>query len=943
MSASRGRTAVAVLALLLLAFGVSTRLGVPAGPPAARSVAGRPARPGESVALDSPVTARLARADGRVATRRAAGAAARDTLPGATPPGSTALILPGDDDTLPPFRVEATDPQDTTAQPIVFELRVGRLAQRTVQGYRVRTEVLVPLTQFLQMAEVLFALTPEGRLEAVLDPGRRAIVVDASSDTMRYGRRRVRVEREFQRYEDGELYVGAERLGDLLGLRLVVDWSELSVTVADPSLLPIGRRVQREAAREAFLRRRAGQVIDASFGLERASWGGLVLDYSVFLPSVEPGRAGSYTAALGADLFGGSLEAAALSRNGIESGQVRWEGAWTGVWRDSRWLRQLSLGDAVSTGPRFRHVQGLTVTNSPYIRPSLVGTYRYGGRLEPGWVIEAYRGGELVGFDSTDAAGQYGIDLPSYYGENPVDLIAYGPFGEVQEFNRTQRVLSQLLPARRFEYGASAGACRSPLCQATANLDLRYGVSRTWTVRGGLEQLWRDGDPDLTQPYATVTGMPLAGIGVELDAMARGFARAAVNFEPSLNLRVAGDASVYDRSATGPGLTPAGRHHEWGLTGFVRPVPGRPSLYVDASLRHTSGAVGGFTLARAGLSAQANGVRFVPYVRMERATPQGGGAQERAFAGVNVFVLPRPSLGPVLGGFWARADAELQRGAPMQTAGAVVGRELWRDVRLEVGGRYQRTLGGVSLVMTLQTNLPGFRSTTAVDAPPQGDATGSLFVQGSALYNAAGHGVAFTPGNAIERAGLTGRVFVDDNANGRWDAGEAGMAGVRVRVANYSAVSDSSGIFRVWDLIPFEPVPVFVDSLSIESPLVVPAFATATVVPNPNRFRAFDVPLVRSGVVEGRVVLVGEDGERPLPGTGVLLTPRGGGRPMAVLTFSDGGFYVLGVKPGEYDVTVDQRVLDAFGATLEPVRLTVTPAGDVVGPRLLDLRLVQSR
>jgi len=45
--------------------------------------------------------------------------------------------------------------------------------------------------------------------------------------------------------------------------------------------------------------------------------------------------------------------------------------------------------------------------------------------------------------------------LPVRYGENPVDFVAYGPFGEIREFNRTYRVLGELLPAGRFEYGLS--------------------------------------------------------------------------------------------------------------------------------------------------------------------------------------------------------------------------------------------------------------------------------------------------------------------------------------------------------------------------------------------------------------------------------------------------------------------------------------------------------
>src|SRR5439155_1736555 len=107
------------------------------------------------------------------------------------------------------------------------------------------------------------------------------------------------------------------------------------------------------------------------------------------------------------------------------------------VWGENRWVKQLRLGDVASTGPRSRALEGVAITNAPFIRPSLIGSLRYAGSLEPGWSVEAYRGGDLVAFDSANASGGFSIDLPVRYGENPVDFVAYGPFGEIREFNRT--------------------------------------------------------------------------------------------------------------------------------------------------------------------------------------------------------------------------------------------------------------------------------------------------------------------------------------------------------------------------------------------------------------------------------------------------------------------------------------------------------------------------
>src|SRR5256886_9751410 len=397
-------------------------------------------------------------------------------------------------------------PHDTAPEPIVIDLRIGRIIGTTVQAYRVRSEVLLPLSQFFQIAEIRHRLTPDGRLEATVDPGNRRIVIDIPSDTMQYGDHRVRIERGFIRFESSELYVGSERLGDLLGVMFSVDWAELTATVVDPSGLPIARRLQREAAREAYLRRPDGMRPDVTLGLERPSWDGWVVDDSLFSPSNDPIAGSTYGVGLGADVGGGSLEMLAQSVGPAEAGRIHVDASWNGVWRDNSWVKQLRLGDVPSTGPRARALRGFAVTNAPFVRPSLLGSLRYAGTLQPGWSVEAYRAGDLVAYDSTDATGGFAIDLPVRYGENPVDFVAYGPFGEIREFNRTYRVLAELLPARQFEYGLSGGRCPQPsfTCNATANLDLRYGANRRWTVQGGVDQFWRGPPPGRPHPDASV-------------------------------------------------------------------------------------------------------------------------------------------------------------------------------------------------------------------------------------------------------------------------------------------------------------------------------------------------------------------------------------------------------------------------------------------------------
>src|SRR5258708_37747715 len=90
-------------------------------------------------------------------------------------------------------------PRDTAPEQVVIDLRIARIPGTTVQAYRVRSEVLLPLSQFFQLGEIRHRLTPDGRLEATVDTRNRRIVIHVRSDTMQYADHRVHTDPEFLR------------------------------------------------------------------------------------------------------------------------------------------------------------------------------------------------------------------------------------------------------------------------------------------------------------------------------------------------------------------------------------------------------------------------------------------------------------------------------------------------------------------------------------------------------------------------------------------------------------------------------------------------------------------------------------------------------------------------------------------------------------------------
>jgi hypothetical protein len=824
---------------------------------------------------------------------------------------------------------------DTTAEQVVIDLRIGRITSTTVQAYRVRSEVLLPLSQFFQLAEIRHRLTPDGRVEATVDPGGIRIIIDAKRDSMAYGDRRVRIERDFIRSEGTELYVGSERLGDLLGILFAVDWSDLSATVVDPGTLPIAGRLRREAAREAYLRRGDGLRPDLTLGLQRPSWDGVVVDYSLFAPSSDGLAGTTYGFGLGADVGGGSLELVGQSVGPAETGRVHLDGSWTGVWRDNRWVKQLRLGDVPATGPRGRPLQGFAITNAPFVRPSFVGALRYTGRLEPGWSVEAYRGGDLVAYDSADPSGGFAINLPVRYGENPVDFVAYGPFGEIREFNRTYRVLGELLPARQFEYGLAGGRCPQPsfICNATANLDLRYGVTQRWTVQGGVDQFWRDSLPNRTYPYAALVGNPSNDWAMESEIVGGGLARGALRFEPSVDLNVEGEYIHFvDDSASV--LTVPGRTSQWTFTAFLRPRTAQGFFFFDGRFERITTAAGTLTRTRFGASIQTDEMRLLPYVRTEQGQVLGVNGNHE-YLGFATFIMPRASWGTFLSQTLLRTSTEVERHAGLTSWSAFAARTIARGVRLEVGANWLRGDRGLTYSITVTSYFSALRAVTSVLAPPGQPVSATQFLQGSVLWDRRTDRLGVAPGPSLERSGLSGRVFLDVNANGVRDAGEPAVANARVLVGSLAARTDSTGAYHVWDLVPFEPVMVSLDSLSLESPLLVPLFARTSIVPGPNRYRSLDIPVVEAGVIEGRVLR----NNAGVGGVTLILTDHTRGSRRTLVTFSDGAFYLMGVKPGEYELTVEPQVLDALAVDAEPLRFSLAPTPGGIGRSDLVVRL----
>jgi hypothetical protein len=823
----------------------------------------------------------------------------------------------------------AAPPLDTLAQPVLMELHLGRISSQTVEAYRQGSRLLLPLRQILDLGEVASEQLLDSSLTFTLQPGNVRGMLPTDRDVIEVGRRTLPLSTGTRLRVGGDDYVATDILAEVFGTEFRVEWNELDVTVMNPEVFPLGQRTARESARRGF----HGQSDenpepDVLLGLDRRTTGGMVVDYSLIVPTQELSSSGSWNLGLGADLYGGSLETTVQSQ-GLDGGDMRAFASWTGVWLDNAAVSQARIGDGLSTGPRPRSVQGFSVSNSPYVRPAIVGQVPIELQLGAGWQVEAYRGGRLVSFDSVNAAGRFSLDMPIQYGENPVDLVAYGPNGEVRRMSRTYRVLNDALPYRRFEYGLSAGSCRVENCRATANMDLRYGLTRRIAVRGGIDEFWRTGPSDLFHPYVGFTGNPVNALVLDAEAVGNAELRGAIQFEPTTAFRLSTEYSAFDTGVDQPIFTAPGRFNQWNALAFFRPLRDSWAITVDGGIDGFTDVTGRNLSSRLAVSWQTGLVRLVPGVRAIHEAPTMPAGSPKSFWSLAVFTLPSPRLGPFFGAVSAQAGYEMTGQGRSNSAFLSLTRLVTRGLRAEVSTSWFAG-GGTNLGFTLSTELPTIRSVTSVMASTRGPASGSQFVQGSALLNAGDGRVAFAAGPSLQRAGVMGTVFLDVNGNGKREPSEPPLAGVRVQVGYQNSTTDSLGRYRVWDISAFEPVAVMIDSSSLASPLWVPTSNLIVVEPQPNRFRPVDLAVTPAGVVDGKVTRETPTGRVGVPGITVVLVDLHRGTRRSVTTFSDGTFYSMGVKPGDYEIRIDERSAARTGMTAEPVKMTmrVDPDGD---------------
>lgn len=806
----------------------------------------------------------------------------------------------------------------------VFDVVAAGLPQSSVSVLVTpRGKFLLPVQALLDPLAVPYRISPDSGVLRISRPGG-----NGTASLWWSGTRRLEIvaitplDSDDVHVDGARVFVAANRLAELVEGAIDVDIATLSIQMRREGGFPAQIKL------DARQRRRQEAMLAADEGDEpsgipfRARSGAGVMEWAMGGPLNRSTAPSTVDLRGGVGLLGGMLQMHGMMSVGAADGGSaisNRELTYRRVFPARRWMRQVQLGNVLSEGAEARAMQGITLTNAPFVRGLRFDDVAFSRPLPPGWEYEVYEGARLVGFADDNRTTP--MNIPLRYGTTPLRVRLYGPAGEVVESSVSYVIPIEQLRGGEWQYAAGAGRCVQQ-CTGVWYADLRHGVTRTLTVQAGADAQ-RDSMWGSIRPYGAVSFLPAAGWTAGVQARRGSYVRA--NVQSFTDARVTGDLSA----------------------GLNMPGEGGVAITTDVDAMWFAQS----TMRIRGIVPRMRERAVLFSTRLE--APRHGGDGRWDVSATAPFGVGMLELG-IQSDPFASVDTTMPRAAVMRVAPTIwLGSGIFRRlafpvVRLEAG--VQR--GGLAQWESALSFQPGrgFVSIGVRHAPGQlgtqltvsgsyalglGRVIGRVVRHGEQLdggYSASG-AVAFgsvrhaTPleYGGLGLSGIEGHVFRDIDGDGKLGAADEPVEGAAVRVGGLVTRTDARGRYSMWNVLPYEAVNVRIDTLTLADPGWVPALPARALRPSPQQYTQVEFGLVRTRELTG--VLVPGAKLTTTAGVGLELREVAGGATYTARTFSDGAFYVSRVRPGRYRLMLAPSSATALGIA-KPPEVDVVIGGD---------------
>ena len=848
-------------------------------------------------------------------------------------------------------------PSFSAEDELILELRTQRGDMTdTIIAYGTRSGVYLPLGAITRFLDLAISVSDNGHYASgwSIDEA-QTLALNLRDGTLQVGGKVLPLDKSEAAAFEGELYLRAERFGDLFPLTVTVDLSAQTVTLKTRVPFPFEQRMARDDERARLEGRNSRE--QKRYPREATPWQALsfplidaelraVTDRTLGSRAEGDIRLASDFAFMTARLFAQGSSRDGLTGARIELGRRDPDRKLLGPLGAS----EFQIGDvttlALPMGLRGTSGRGAFITNAPLERASVFDTIDLYGDLPDGYEVELYRNNVLIGSTRTPLNGQYQfLKVATDYGLNVFRLVFFGPQGQRREEVRQISVGDGRLSKGEFVYTFGAAQkdinvlnVRGPFF--TPSLDygawrssalLEYGLSRDitaslggawydsrfgkrWMATAGLRTGIGGTALKLDFGYQSDGGKGVqAGLGGKLFGLGytlthgeysggftdelRSFTGDPLRRSTELNL----NATLKLGNGERPVLLPI-----YGQLRRVEFADGRKQT--DATLR-TSLPVKSLMLSNTLTYASNSDPLFSSTSQLrgnfDLATLSGSRLHVRA--GVDYGIIPKLRLeGATLEADYALDERTLVRGSvghtftDSQTNLSLSAVRRFGKFTLAFDGNYGVPTGDYSAALRLGFSFG------------RNPLNGRLFVAEPGL---AGGGA------------IAARAYRDANGNRQFDAGEQVLPDVDFRIGSGYGKTDASGVAFIGALGDGNRSSLTADRESLPDIALAPVNEGIEIVPRAGRVHVTNYAVQELSDIEG-TAFFSEGGSlgREVSGLHLQLVDAAGKQVARARTEGDGTFFFEQVQPGEYAIRIDANqaaslkihLTDAINVTIGP-------------------------
>ncbi len=812
--------------------------------------------------------------------------------------------------------VRADEPPD-----LLLEVRLERhLLSDGIGAYQRDGEVLLPLGEMARMLTIAIRANPaENHASGYILDERRGFRLDLLERVVvRDGERQPFNPAQVLTRAD-DIYVASSLLGRWLPADFDIDLPSLTLKVRPREKLPLQARLERQGKGVTGARAAAGDPgyprVATPYRIARMPFADQTIGVDLRRGDGTGTRTVNYTAYLTGDLLG--TEAALYINRGQD---VRGPTARLTLGRhdpDANLLgplkaRTVQVGGVAGAGvphiaPGSTIGNGFLVSNRALGLPARFDRHNLQGDLPPGWDVELFFNGALIGFQQSRADGRYNFDdQPLIYGANQFRLVFHGPLGQVRVERHTFLLEQSMLAPGQFDYSISAQLDDEGRERSAALFD--WGVGKRLTASAALLRMPLQGS---TRNYASV------GLQGYLESMivTAAVVRAADGghlAQLGVKTRVGDLALSASRALTRDFVSDFYPHtadqvrtrDEVRADGMLGPMP------VALQMRRDQLASGQHNLeANARVSAYRSGTAISHALRWQSARgvkhADGQLQVSRRVAGIGVSgqlqytIEPEPALATLM----LSADKHLADG---YLIGAAVTRT-FANPHYRFSASLNKSMGRFGMGLSAWYSKRGeYGAGVQLFMALGRDPRSARWMREAAPMAAAG--------NASLRA------FLDKNRNGVMDGADTPIAdaGFLVNGANQFARTDSDGVAWLGRLPPNQHADIALDPTTLEDPQWQPALKGMRIVPRAGGVAELEFAVALTSEIDGVAYLLEKGAKRPAADLDIELVDVKDAVVARANSGADGYYILAGVAPGKYQLRIAPAQLARLGLRAPP-------------------------